>query len=75
MTSRSTGRSDRAGVWTRGADRHESSCRNAQGLIAKGWTFAGLADEKRRRAVAEARPLPASPSASRVASSKPEKNK
>ena len=61
---------DRVGIWTRGADSHESSCRNAQSLIAKGWTFAGLADETRRRLVAEARPVPASPTASRIASSK-----
>ena len=29
-----------------------------QRLLSKGWIFAGLADEARRRAVAEARPWP-----------------
>jgi hypothetical protein len=53
------GRHDRVGVWTRGADQIESSCRNALDLIGKGFVFSGLADENRRRAVAEARPFPA----------------
>ena len=43
------GRNDRAGVWQRGTDEIESSCRHAQSLLSKGWTFAGLADEARRR--------------------------
>ena len=51
------GRHDRVGIWTRGADSLESSCRNAPALLAKGWAFSGPADEERRRAVAEARPL------------------
>lgn len=46
---------DRVGIWERGRDRLESSCRNAASLLAKGYVFAGLADEARRRAVAEAR--------------------
>jgi hypothetical protein len=36
-------------------DRLESSARNAAALLAKGYAFVGLADEIRRRAVAEAR--------------------
>jgi len=46
---------DRFGLWTRGNDRVESSCRQAAALLAKGWTFSGLADQARRRAVAEAK--------------------
>ena len=46
---------DRVGIWERGRDRLESSCRNAASLLAKGYAFAGLADEARRRAVAEAK--------------------
>jgi len=46
---------DRVAIWTRGNNRLESSARNAAALLAKGYTFAGLADENRRRAVAEAR--------------------
>ena len=52
------GRNDRVGTWTRGTDSLESSCRNASALLAKGWAFAGLSDEKRLRAVAEGRPWP-----------------
>jgi hypothetical protein len=46
---------DRVAIWARGGDRLESSARNAAALLAKGYVFAGLADETRRRAVAEAR--------------------
>ena len=53
------GRNDRVGIWRRGEQQIESSCSHAKSLISKGWTFAGLADEARRRAVAEARPHPA----------------
>ena len=49
-------RHDKVGIWRRGTDEIESSCRNAKSLLAKQWTFAGLADEERRRAVAEAWP-------------------
>jgi hypothetical protein len=52
-------RHDRIGIWTRGDEQIESSCRNAPSLIGKGWTLVRLADEARRRAVAEARPVPA----------------
>ena len=52
------GRNDRVGMWTRGTDSLESSCRNASALLSKGWEFAGLSDEKRLRAVAEGRPWP-----------------
>ena len=48
-------RYDRFGIWERGRDRLESSCRNAASLLTKGYVFVGLADETRRRAVAEAR--------------------
>jgi hypothetical protein len=53
------GRHDRIGIWTRGDEQIESSCRNALSLLGKGWTFVALADEARLRAIAEARPLPA----------------
>ena len=45
-----------AGVWRRGTRRRSNRpVANAQSLLSKGWTFAGLADEARRRAVGEAR--------------------
>ena len=46
---------DRVVIWARGNDRLESSARNAAALLAKGYACAGLADETRRRAVAEAK--------------------
>jgi len=46
---------DRFGIWERGRDRLQSSCRNAASLLTKGYAFVGLADENRRRAVAEAK--------------------
>jgi hypothetical protein len=46
---------DRVLIWARGDDRLESSARNAAALLAKRYAFVGLADEIRRRAVAEAR--------------------
>jgi hypothetical protein len=58
---------DRVGVWTRGADRLESSCRNAFSLVSKGWSFVELADAEQRKAAAEARPFPKAPSAAPVA--------
>jgi hypothetical protein len=53
-------RHDRIAEWQRGEDQILSSCRNAASLIEKGFTFAGLADSVRLRAVAEARPCPRS---------------
>lgn len=58
---------DRVAVWARGADRLESSCRNAFQLIAKGWAFVALADADRRKAAAEARPFPEEPAAAPLA--------
>jgi hypothetical protein len=46
---------DRVAIWACGDDRLESSARNAPALFAKGYAFVGLADETRRRAVAEAK--------------------
>jgi hypothetical protein len=52
-------RHDRIGIWNRGDEQIESSCRNALSLLAKGWTFVTLADQARRTAHAEAKPWPA----------------
>jgi hypothetical protein len=49
-------RADMVGVWRRGSEQTEVSCRHALSLLGKGFEFVGLADENRRRAVAEARP-------------------
>jgi hypothetical protein len=50
---------DRVAIWKRDKDQIEVSCRNARNLLARGWSFEGLASEERRRAVAEAKPVPA----------------
>jgi hypothetical protein len=51
-------RHDRVGIWRRGNDEIELSCRNALNLLSKGYAFVGLADEERRRASVEARLVP-----------------
>jgi hypothetical protein len=51
-------RHDKAAPYRRGDDESIFSTRQHASLVAKGWSFVGLADEARLRAYAEKRPWP-----------------
>ncbi len=73
-------RHDKAAHYRRGDDESIFSTRQHASLVAKGWSFVGLADEARLRAYAEKRPRPPDvieqtegPNATRVETSRPTK--